>query len=97
MTIKRMAFALAGLLLAAGLSAQQSSTAGFYELPGSGREVFNFNTGWRFLQGDADGAAGTAFDDASWEVVNLPHTVSLIAAGAAAAATTRAPPGTAST
>ncbi len=80
MTIKRMAFALAGLLLAAGLFAQQSSTAGFYEVPGSGREVFNFNTGWRFLQGDAEGAAEVAFDDASWEVVNLPHTVSLIAA-----------------
>ena len=75
-----MATVLAGLLLAACLSAQQSSTAGFYEIPGSGREVFNFNTGWRFLQGDAEGAAEGSFDDASWEVVNLPHTVSLIAA-----------------
>ncbi|MBR1578693.1 MAG: glycoside hydrolase family 2 [Bacteroidales bacterium] len=80
MNAKRILTILAGCLAAVVLSAQQSSTAGFYELPGSGREVYNFNTGWRFLQGDADGAAGTAFDDASWEVVNLPHTVSLIAA-----------------
>ncbi|MBO6237338.1 MAG: glycoside hydrolase family 2, partial [Bacteroidales bacterium] len=80
MNVKRILTILAGCLAAVVLSAQQSSTAGFYELPGSGREVYNFNTGWRFLQGDADGAAQAAFDDASWEVVNLPHTVSLIAA-----------------
>lgn len=80
MNVKRILTILAGCLAAVVLSAQQSSTAGYYELPCSGREVYNFNTGWRFLQGDADGAAGTAFDDASWEVVNLPHTVSLIAA-----------------
>ena len=71
---------LASLLAAVAVSAQQSSTAGFYEVPGSGREVINFNTGWRFLQGDAEGAALMSFDDGSWEVVNLPHTVSLIAA-----------------
>ena len=71
---------LLGLLCVSGLYAQQSSTAGFYELPGSGREVYNFNTGWRFLQGDAEGAALPSFNDASWEVVNLPHTVGLIGA-----------------
>ena len=71
---------LLGLLCACGLYARQSSTAGFFEIPGSGREVYNFNTGWRFLQGEAAGAAESSFDDASWELVNLPHTVGLIGA-----------------
>ncbi len=80
MKFSKMTTILAGCLLATALFAQQSSTAGFYELPGSGREVYNFNTGWRFLQGDAEGAAVPSFNDASWEVVNLPHTVGLIGA-----------------
>ncbi|MCR4859136.1 MAG: glycoside hydrolase family 2 [Bacteroidales bacterium] len=78
--MKRTLFLIASLLSALALSAQESSTAGYYQVPDSGREVFNFNTGWRFLQGDASGAEASLFDDASWEIVNLPHTVALIAA-----------------
>ena len=55
------------------LSAQKVSVAGFYPLEGSGRIVYNFNEGWRFLLGDAQGAEATAFDDAKWEVVCAPH------------------------
>lgn len=60
MNVKRILTILAGCLAAVVLSAQQSSTAGFYELPGSGREVYNFNTGWRFLQGEKVREAGPA-------------------------------------
>ena len=78
--MRRILTLLAVLVCSLPLGAQVSSTAGYYQLPGSGRDVFNFNTGWRFLQGDADGAGSAAFDDSAWEVVNLPHTVALIAA-----------------
>ena len=53
MNFSKMSTVLAGCLLATVLFAQQSSTAGFFSLPDSGREVINFNTGWRFLRGPA--------------------------------------------
>jgi len=49
------------------------STAGFYALPNSAREVYNFNPGWRFFKGNVLGAEKTDFDDSSWELANLPH------------------------
>ena len=49
------------------------SSAGFYPEENSGREVFNFNVGWRFLKAEAQGASADDFDDSDWEVVNLPH------------------------
>ena len=55
------------------LQAMPTSVAGFYPLAGSGRIVYNFNEGWRFLLGDAQGAEATAFDDSKWEVVCAPH------------------------
>ena len=55
------------------LSAQKVSVAGFYPLEGSGRIVYNFNEGWRFLLGDIQGAEATTFNDAKWEVVSAPH------------------------
>lgn len=71
-------------LLSTGLFAQNMhfSVAGFYDLPGSGRQVANFNVGWRFLKADASGAEAVAFKDADWEVVSLPHTVELMPAEA---------------
>ena len=53
--------------------AQPVSVAGLFPLEGSGRIVYNFNEGWRFLLGDAEGAETTVFDDAQWEVVCAPH------------------------
>ena len=55
------------------LQAMPTSVAGFYPLEGSGRIVYNFNEGWRFLLGDAKGAEATAYDDSKWEVVCAPH------------------------
>ena len=47
-------------------------------LPGSGRQVYNFNPGWRFFRGDVQGAEAVNFDDRSWNVVSTPHTVELM-------------------
>ena len=51
----------------------QFSTAGFYALPESGRDVYNMNVAWRFLKSAAKGASDKAFDDTQWSVVSLPH------------------------
>jgi beta-galactosidase/beta-glucuronidase len=32
-----------------------------------------FNQSWKFYKGDASGASGTSFNDASWASVNIPH------------------------
>ena len=58
------------------------SVAGLFPLEGSGRVVYNFNEGWRFLLGDAEGAGGVDFDDSSWQVVCAPHSVQLVPAEA---------------
>jgi hypothetical protein len=49
------------------------STAGFFQLPNSGREVFSMNPAWRFHKGAVEGAEATNFDDAAWAVVSLPN------------------------
>ncbi|MDR0542489.1 MAG: glycoside hydrolase family 2 [Dysgonamonadaceae bacterium] len=56
------------------------SVAGFYPLENAGREVFNFNVGWRFKTGNIENAEKTEFDDSGWEVVSTPHTVRLMPA-----------------
>ena len=53
------------------------SVAGLFPIPNSGRIIYNFNEGWHFLLGDAEGAETINFDDTSWEVVCAPHTVRL--------------------
>lgn len=58
----------------------ETSVAGFIQLPGSGRQVYNFNPGWRYLKGDASGAEAVGYDDRNWEVVSTPHTVELMPA-----------------
>ena len=39
----------------------------------AGREKFNFNPDWLLKVGDIPGAEKTAFKDASWQKVTLPH------------------------
>jgi Beta-galactosidase/beta-glucuronidase len=56
------------------------SIAGFFELPGSGRMVSNFNPGWRYFKGDVKNGESLDLDDSGWEIVSTPHTVSLIPA-----------------
>lgn len=53
--------------------APEYSQAGYWGVENSGREVFNFNIGWRFLKGSAVDAHKVDFDDGEWSVVNCPH------------------------
>lgn len=48
------------------------STAGFFRLKDSGREVYSMNPAWRFYKGAVSGAETTDFDDKEWAVVSLP-------------------------
>ena len=48
------------------------STAGFYVLPETGRNVYSMNPAWRFHKGNAEGAERTDFNDKDWEIVSLP-------------------------
>lgn len=53
---------------------EKFSTAGFYELPNTGREVYSMNQAWKFYKGDIMGTPYAAnFDDSSWETVSVPH------------------------
>lgn len=64
----------------AGEHQPEFSVAGFYPLENTGREVFNFNAGWRFKTGSIENAERTDFDDSAWEIVDTPHTVRLMPA-----------------
>lgn len=58
------------------------SKSGFYEIPNSGRHVYDFNVGWRFYKGAHKGAEQFHFNDSEWDVVNTPHGLELISAQA---------------
>jgi beta-galactosidase len=45
-----------------------------YIPPASPRATFNFNSGWKFIKGDAPGAEKPGFDDSKWETISTPHT-----------------------
>ena len=49
------------------------STAGFFHLKNSGREVFSMNPAWRFYKGAMQHAEEVDFNDSTWNVVSLPH------------------------
>lgn len=71
-------FILISLLLIPCCAVQAShqpefSTAGFFQLPNSGREVFSMNPAWRFHKGAIAGAEAANFNDAEWTVVSLPN------------------------
>jgi beta-galactosidase len=54
------------------------STAGFFEVPNSPRQVFDFDPAWRFLKADAPGAEAPGFDDSLWQRANLPHGLEIL-------------------
>lgn len=80
------AICAAAILFTAGdVFAQQSpsfSACGFYPVANSGREVYDFNGGWRFYRGDAATAGNSICNDKEWDIVSLPHTVQLLPAAA---------------
>lgn len=49
------------------------STAGFFGLANSGRQVYSMNPAWRFYKGAMKGAEAKDFNDRDWTVVSLPH------------------------
>lgn len=62
-----------GLTLQAAGYRPVFSTAGFYELPATGREVYSMNLAWRLFKGRlSDSAFAVGYKDAEWKVVNLP-------------------------
>ena len=68
------------ITMAEDIKPQEISVAGFFPIENSGRQVYDFNNGWRYHLGDvADGGARN-LDDSSWEVVSTPHTVELLPA-----------------
>ncbi len=67
-----------------GTKAQEFSTAGFYAIEGSPREVYSMNPAWRFHKGDVQGAQAENFDDSSWQVVALPNGMEILPLDASA-------------
>lgn len=49
------------------------STAGFFRVENSGREVFSMNPAWRFSKGAHPGAETVGYNDREWAVVSLPN------------------------
>lgn len=80
--MKKLAILLFCLMPFIAQAQTEISVAGFIPLQGSGRAVYNFNPGWRFFKGDVKGAETTGFDDSTWQVVSIPHTVELMPAEA---------------
>lgn len=58
------------------------SVAGLFPVADCGRVVLNMNPDWRFHLGDAEGASAVAYDDSSWDIVSVPHTLRLMPAEA---------------
>ncbi len=72
-----MAALFMGTLTAHASAYDDTSVAGLFPVANQGRTVGNFNSGWRFHLGDAEGADRTDFDDSGWETVSTPHSVKL--------------------
>ena len=50
------------------------STAGFYELPNTGREAYSLNQAWRFWKGEADGTPyAVDYAGSDWGGVSGAH------------------------
>jgi beta-galactosidase len=49
------------------------STAGFFRLNDTGRDVYSMNPAWRFYKGTVQGAEALEFNDKNWTVVSLPN------------------------
>ena len=68
------AFKIAALLCLVITLGFRLSAATAFIPPASHRTDLLLNEGWRFIRSDVEGAQQSAFDDAKWESINLPHT-----------------------
>lgn len=75
--MKKLLFLLSLFISLTAAGADAYSVAGLFPLHGSGRVIYNFNQGWRFHLGDAQGAEAVSYDDSRWAVVCAPHTARL--------------------
>ena len=73
--MKKITFSILFVWLSLSLWAARQpefSTAGFFRLDNSGREVYSMNPAWRFHKGAMEGAETKEFNDKDWTVVSLP-------------------------
>jgi NOL1/NOP2/fmu family ribosome biogenesis protein len=42
-------------------------------MKGQGREILDFNSGWKFYKGDVKDGQNVSFDDSGWRNLDLPH------------------------
>ena len=73
--MKKITFSILFVWLSLSLWAARQpefSTAGFFRLDNSGREVYSMNPAWRFQKGAMEGAETKEFNDKDWTVVSLP-------------------------
>lgn len=54
------------------------STAGFFELPHTGRTVYSMNPAWRMYKGSLKGAEQPGFNDKEWNLVFLPDGIEYV-------------------
>ena len=73
--MKKITFSILFVWLSLSLWAARQpefSTAGFFRLDNSGREVYSMNPAWRVHKGAVEGAETKEFNDKDWTVVSLP-------------------------
>ena len=73
--MKKITFSILFVWLSLSLWAARQpefSTAGFFRVDNSGREVYSMNPAWRFHKGAVEGAETKEFNDKDWTVVSLP-------------------------
>lgn len=59
-------------------SQPEYSTAGFFELPNTGRTVYSMNPAWRMYKGHLEGAERPDFNDKEWDLVSLPDGIEYV-------------------
>lgn len=59
-------------------SQAEYSTAGFFELPNTGRTVYSMNPAWRMYKGHLEGAEQPDFNDKEWDLVSLPDGIEYV-------------------
>lgn len=59
-------------------SQPEYSTAGFFELPNTGRTVYSMNPAWRMYKGHLEGVEQPDFNDKEWDLVSLPDGIEYV-------------------
>lgn len=73
--MKKIFITLLTMLLCLGAKANYQphfSTAGFFEVEGTGRSVYSMNPAWKIHKGHIEGAEQMQYDDATWQLTSLP-------------------------